>query len=108
MVASGRLEGRRQDRRAGRQGDQQIQGRQALRAGHRGRRFSFGLNDEKVAAEAALDGLYVIRTSVAEADMTRRAAVRNYKPLADVERPSARLKTSTLRCARSATASKTA
>jgi len=32
--------------------------------------FSFSLNAERVAAEAALDGLYVIRTSVAEADMS--------------------------------------
>ena len=31
--------------------------------------FAFKVNAERVAAEAALDGLYVIRTSVAEADM---------------------------------------
>lgn len=48
--------------------------------------FSFGLNAEKVAAEAALDGLYVIRTSVAEADMSAERAVLNYKQLADIER----------------------
>ncbi len=35
--------------------------------------FVYKLNAERIAAEAALDGLYVIRTSVAEADMGRRA-----------------------------------
>jgi transposase len=48
--------------------------------------FSFCLNENRVAAEAALDGLYVIRTSVAEADMTAEQAVLNYKRLAEVER----------------------
>ena len=32
--------------------------------------LTFSLNAERVAAEAALDGLYVIRTSVAEGDMS--------------------------------------
>jgi hypothetical protein len=48
--------------------------------------FSFSVNAERVAAEAALDGLYVIRTSVAEADMSAEAAVLNYKRLAQIER----------------------
>ena len=48
--------------------------------------FSFSVNEARVAAEAALDGLYVIRTSVAETDMTAEAAVLNYKRLAEVER----------------------
>jgi transposase len=48
--------------------------------------FSYTVNDERVAAEAALDGLYVIRTSVAEADMGPEEAVLNYKRLAEVER----------------------
>lgn len=48
--------------------------------------FAFKVNEERVAAEAALDGLYVIRTSVAEADMTAGEAVLNYKRLAEVER----------------------
>ncbi len=39
-----------------------------------------------MAREAALDGLYVIRTSVAEADMTAEEAVLNDKRLAEVER----------------------
>ena len=48
--------------------------------------FAFKVNDERVATEAALDGLYVIRTSVAKADMTAEQAVLNYKRLAEVER----------------------
>jgi hypothetical protein len=48
--------------------------------------LTFSLNAERVAAEAALDGLYVIRTSVAEGDMSAQAAVLNYKRLAEIER----------------------
>jgi len=48
--------------------------------------FAFSVNEARVAAEAALDGLYVIRTSVAETDMSAEAAVLNYKRLAEVER----------------------
>ena len=48
--------------------------------------FAFSVNEERVAAEAALDGLYVIRTSAAEAEMSAEAAVLNYKRLAEVER----------------------
>jgi Transposase DDE domain len=48
--------------------------------------FAFSINEQRVAAEAALDGLYVIRASVAEADMSAEAAVLNYKRLAEVER----------------------
>lgn len=48
--------------------------------------FSYRINDARVAAEAALDGHYVIRTSVAASDMTAEDAVLNYKRLAEVER----------------------
>ena len=48
--------------------------------------FAFSVNEERAAAEAALDGLYVIRTSAAEAGMSAEAAVLNYKRLAEVER----------------------
>jgi len=48
--------------------------------------FAFSVNEQRVAAEAALDGLYVIRTSAGEADMSAEAAVLNYKRLAEVER----------------------
>jgi hypothetical protein len=48
--------------------------------------FTFSVVEERVTAEAALDGLYVIRTSAAEAEMSAEAAVLNYKRLAEVER----------------------
>jgi hypothetical protein len=48
--------------------------------------LSFSVNEQRVAAEAALDGIYVIRTSAAEAEMGAEAAVLNYKRLAEVER----------------------
>jgi len=48
--------------------------------------LTYKVNEANVAAEAALDGLYVIRTSVAQADMPAEQAVLNYKRLAEVER----------------------
>ena len=48
--------------------------------------FDFAINTDRVAAEAALDGLYVIRTSVAVEAMSAETAVLNYKKLAEVER----------------------
>jgi hypothetical protein len=48
--------------------------------------LTFKVDEASVAAEAALDGLYVIRTSVASTDMTPAQAVLNYKRLAEVER----------------------
>jgi len=48
-------------------------------------RFTFEINDVRVAEEAALDGIYVIRTSVAESRMDAAQAVRTYKSLAQVE-----------------------
>jgi hypothetical protein len=48
--------------------------------------LTFSVNEKRVAAEAALDGIYVIRTSAAEAEMSAEAAVLNYKRLAEVER----------------------
>jgi len=48
--------------------------------------FSFEIDAKNVAAEAALDGIYVIRTSVAKEQMAPEAAVLNYKKLAEVER----------------------
>jgi hypothetical protein len=51
-----------------------------------GSSLTFEVNDARVAAEAALDGLYVIRTSATQADMTAEQAVLNYKRLAEVER----------------------
>ena len=48
--------------------------------------FAFSVNAGRVAAEAALDGLYVIRTSVDKTAMSSEQAVLNYKRLAEVER----------------------
>jgi hypothetical protein len=48
--------------------------------------FTYSVNEGRVAAEAALDGVYVIRTSVAASDMSAQEAVLNYKRLAEVER----------------------
>lgn len=47
--------------------------------------FSYEIDDEKVAAEAALDGIYVIRTSIAKEEMTAEQAVLGYKKLAEAE-----------------------
>jgi transposase len=57
------------------------------------RRFDFKVLEEQVAAEAALDGIYVIRTSVPKKRMSAADAVRNYKALANVERAFRALKT---------------
>jgi hypothetical protein len=48
--------------------------------------FTFMRNQDKIDAEASLDGLYVIRTSVSEECMTSSEAVAQYKRLAAVER----------------------
>ena len=55
--------------------------------------FGFARKLEAIAAEAALDGVYVIRTSVSAAQMDGPDCVRNYKSLANVERAFRSLKT---------------
>jgi hypothetical protein len=55
--------------------------------------FTFARKREAIAAEAALDGIYIIRTSVAAAQMHAADCVRNYKALAHVERAFRSLKT---------------
>jgi transposase len=55
--------------------------------------FSFARKSASIAAEAALDGLYIIRTSVPETQMDAPTCVRNYKSLANVERAFRSLKT---------------
>ena len=50
------------------------------------RAFSFARNPESIDAEAALDGFYVIRTSVPTKTMEAADCVRHYKSLANVER----------------------
>ena len=48
--------------------------------------FTFTRNTEAVAAEAALDGIYVLRTSLPEQTLERDDVVLRYKGLEDVER----------------------
>jgi hypothetical protein len=55
--------------------------------------FRFARKRAAIAAEAALDGIYIIRTSVAAAQMEAADCVRNYKALAHVERAFRSLKT---------------
>ena len=54
---------------------------------------SWKRNEEKVRDEAALDGLYVIRTSLAKSAMSAEKSVGAYKSLANVERAFRSLKT---------------
>ncbi len=55
--------------------------------------FSFARKRDAIAAEAALDGIYIIRTSVDAKRMEAADCVRNYKALANVERAFRSLKT---------------
>jgi hypothetical protein len=55
--------------------------------------FSFARKPDAIAAEAALDGLYLIRTSVPITAMAGEDCVRHYKSLANVERAFRSLKT---------------
>lgn len=48
--------------------------------------FSFRRDPESIAAEAALDGIYVIRTNVPAPELSAEDAVRSYKRLSTVER----------------------
>ena len=61
------------------------------------RSFAFQRQAESIAAEAALDGLYVIRTSVPATRMDSADCVRHYKALAQVERAFRTLKSVDLR-----------
>jgi len=56
-------------------------------------RFAFHIDEARVAAEAALDGIYVIRTSVPSERLDAADVVRSYKRLSDVERAFRSLKT---------------
>jgi Transposase DDE domain len=48
--------------------------------------LSYARNQDAIAAEAALDGIYVLRTSVAASDLDSSQIVSSYKALAQVER----------------------
>lgn len=58
--------------------------------------FSYQRAQHKIASEAALDGLYVIRTSLAAEQLSAADCVRSYKALTRVERAFRTLKTSAL------------
>jgi len=49
-------------------------------------RFAFARKSEQIAAEAALDGIYILRTTVTEQELSAADVVRSYKQLAQVER----------------------
>ena len=55
--------------------------------------FSYRRDEQKIAAEANLDGLYVIRTSVSRETLTAESTVRAYKDLSKVERAFRSIKT---------------
>jgi transposase len=57
------------------------------------RAFTFARKSDAIAAEAALDGIYIIRTSLSATQMDAPDCVRNYKALANVERAFRSLKT---------------
>jgi len=59
--------------------------------------FDFEIDTANVAAEASLDGIYVIRTSLPEERISADDAVRSYKQLSRVERAFRTLKTIGLR-----------
>jgi len=59
--------------------------------------FTFLRIEENIAAEAALDGLYIIRTSVTAQRMDAATCVRTYKSLAQVERAFRSIKTMDLK-----------
>ncbi len=59
--------------------------------------FSFARKTEDIAAEAALDSLYIIRTSVSAARMDTATCVRHYKSLSPVERAFHSMKTMDLK-----------
>ena len=56
-------------------------------------RFTFARNTAKIDAEAALDGVYVVRTTVSEAVLDQTATVTAYKQLSTAERAFRSLKT---------------
>mgnify|MGYP000894784706 FL=1 len=59
--------------------------------------FTFNRKADSIAAEAALDGLYIIRTSVTAQRMDAATCVRTYKSMAQVERAFRSIKTMDLK-----------
>jgi len=59
--------------------------------------FDFHIEEDKVAAEAALDGVYVVRTSVTTERLSAEDTIRSYKSLSQVERAFLSMKTMDLK-----------
>ncbi len=55
--------------------------------------FSYSRNEESIAEEAKLDGIYVVRSSLAADELTAEEAVRTYKHLSVVEKAFRSIKT---------------
>jgi transposase len=55
--------------------------------------FDYAIDDRKVASEAALDGIYIIRTSLPSERISAEDTVRSYKSLSQVERAFRSIKT---------------
>lgn len=58
--------------------------------------FTYRRNQDAIDAESAIDGIYVIRTSVDAAELTPAAVVQSYKDLANIERDFRSIKTDDL------------
>ena len=59
--------------------------------------FTYRRRDEQIAAEAALDGLYVVRTSLPRESLSAEETVARYKSLSQVESAFRSLKTADLK-----------
>ena len=59
--------------------------------------FGFSIDESHVAAEAALDGIYIVRTSLKEERLSAEDTVRSYKRLSQVERAFRSIKTMDLK-----------
>ena len=96
-VRSGRLKGREAiDRRVGRDANRRKVGKHfEIDVADGG--ISWRRLEDRIAAEARLDGVYVIRTSLDSASLGPEAAVEAYKSLARVERAFLTMKASRLR-----------
>jgi hypothetical protein len=75
-----------QDRAASGQGDQQVQYGQNFSITITEDSFTFTRNQHDITAEAALDGIYVLRTNLPAHTLTDDDVVLRYKGLEDVER----------------------
>lgn len=55
--------------------------------------FSYEIDEKKVEEESSLDGIYIIRTSIPEKELSSENAVRHYKDLSHVEQAFRSIKT---------------